>query len=185
MAASSQLASPVTAEDHVQGQPGAEVTLVQYGDYECPYTRLSRHSVHPLQREFSARLRFVFRHFPLAEIHPHARTASMAAEATSAQGAFWEMHEHLFAHRQKLEDSHLHQYAIDLRLQPDRFDRDRGTPEVALRIDRDLASGARAGVEGTPTFYVNGARHAGSYEVERLRLAILAVISALPGGIRE
>jgi protein-disulfide isomerase len=179
-----RLAQPVAADDHAQGEASAEVTLVQYGDYECPYTRVSRLSVHALQREFSDRLRFVFRHFPLQAIHPHARAAATAAEAAGAQGAFWEMHEHLFKHQQALEERNLHQYAIDLRFQPERFDRDRGSPEVAQRIERDLASGERSGVEGTPTFYVNGVRHDGSYDVDSLRSAIAAVLNPQPGGIR-
>src|SRR5882762_10433381 len=112
-----QLATPVAAEDHVQGTADAEVTLLQYGDYECPYTRMSRHSIHALQREYPDKLRFVFRHFPLDEIHPHARAAATAAEAASAQGQFWVMHEHLFEHQKALEDHDLHQYAMDVGLE--------------------------------------------------------------------
>src|ERR1700687_1567942 len=93
------LATPVTADDHVQGPPDARVTLLQYGDYECPYTRLSRHSIHSLQRHCAPSLRFVFRHFPLEEIPPHARGAAMAAEAAEAQSQFWAMHDYLFEHQ--------------------------------------------------------------------------------------
>jgi protein-disulfide isomerase len=173
-----RLATPVTSEDHAQGPLNAEVTLVQYGDYECPYTRMSRHSVHTLQREYPDNLRFIFRHFPLEEIHPHARTAAAAAEAAGAQGAFWAMHEYLFEHQKALEEGDLHRYAIDLELQPDRFESDRTSPEVARRIERDLASGERSGVQGTPTFYMNGIRHDGSYEVDSLRSAIAAALAA-------
>jgi protein-disulfide isomerase len=169
-----RLADPVTADDHVQGKADAVVTLVQYGDYECPYTRLSRHAVHQLQREFPDSLRFVFRHFPLQEIHPHARAAATAAEAAGAQTDFWTMHEYLFEHQKALEDTDLQSYAIDLGLDAGRFERDRGSPEIARRIDHDLASGERSGVEGTPTFYVNGVRHDGDYDLESLRLAIVA-----------
>ena len=169
-----RLADPVTDDDHVQGQPAAVVTLVQYGDYECPYTRLSRHSVHQLRREFTDNLRFVFRHFPLEEIHPHARAAATAAEAAGTQTDFWTMHEYLFEHQKALDDTDLTKYAIALGLDPGRFERDRRSPEVARRIERDLESGQRSGVEGTPTFYVNGIRHDGGYELERLRSAILA-----------
>jgi protein-disulfide isomerase len=170
---------PVTPEDHIQGPLDAEVTLLQYGDYECPYTRRSLRSIHALQREYPDRLRFVFRHFPLEPIHPHARAAARAAEAAGAQGRFWVMHEHLFEHQKALEDHDLHQYAIDLGLAPDQFDRDRTSPEVGRRIDRDLASGERSGVEGTPTFYVNGVRHDGPSDVDGLRSAIE---TALTGG---
>ena len=169
-----RLAEPVTDEDHVQGGRDAVVTLVQYGDYECPYTRLSRHSVHQLQREFATGLRFVFRHFPLDEIHPHARAAATAAEAAGAQTDFWSMHEYLFEHQKQLKELDLRRYATELGLDADRFERDRRSPEVAHRIERDLASGERSGVEGTPTFYVNGVRHDGSYELDSLREAIVA-----------
>src|ERR1051326_6400817 len=114
----STLATPITDEDHTQGLANAPVTLVQYGDYECPYTRLSRHSVHQLQREFSDRLRFVFRHFPLEEIHPHARAAAAAAEAATRQTDFWTMHEYLFEHQKALEDVDLQAYAATLGLDP-------------------------------------------------------------------
>jgi protein-disulfide isomerase len=174
---SPKLAASITPEDHAQGPADAAVTLVQYGDYECPYTRMSRHSVQALQAEYADRLRFVFRHFPLEEIHPHARAAATAAESAAAQDQFWQMHEYLFAHQKALEEADLHQYAIELGLDLVRFARERTSPEVAARIDRDLASGERSGVEGTPTFYVNGVRHDGGYDVDSLRSAIKAHLS--------
>ena len=173
---SATLASAVTEEDHAQGPADAAITLVQYGDYECPYTRLSRHSVHQLQREFSDSLRFVFRHFPLEEIHPHARAAAAAAEAAARQTDFWTMHAYLFDHQQAFEDADLKRYAVELGLDSDRFARDRASPEVETRIDRDLASGERSVVQGTPTFFVNGIRNDGGYDLESLRSAILAHI---------
>jgi protein-disulfide isomerase len=170
------LATPISEEDHMQGPADAAITLVQYGDYECPYTRLSRHSVHQLQREFSNSLRFIFRHFPLEDIHPHARAASAAAEAAAQQTDFWTMHEYLFEHQEALEDADLQRYAVALGLDADRFARDRTAPDVENRIDRDLASGERSGLLATPTFYVNGIRHDGGYDLESLRSAILAHI---------
>jgi protein-disulfide isomerase len=170
------LATPVTDEDHAQGPQDAAVTLLQYGDYECPYTRMSRHSIHALQREYPDTLRFVFRHFPLAEIHPHARAAAFAAEAAGVQGDFWTMHEYLFEHQHALKDADLRQYAIDLGLEPVQFDRDRTSPDVARRIDRDRTSGERSGVMGTPTFYVNGVRHDGPFDVDSLRAAVAAAM---------
>lgn len=175
---SATLATAISEEDHAQGPADAAITLVQYGDYECPYTPLSRHSVHQLQREFSDSLRFVFRHFPLEEIHPRARAASAAAEAAAQQTDFWTMHEYLFEHQNALEDADLSRYAVELGLDSDRFARDRTSPEVENRIDRDLASGEQSGVPGTPTFYVNGIRHDGGYDLESLRSAILAHIDA-------
>ena len=174
-----KLAEPVTSADHAQGEPDAAVTLVQYGDYECPYTRLSRHSVHQLQREFADRLRFVFRHFPLQEIHPHARAAALAAESAGAQADFWKMHEYLFEHQKQLEEADLQSYAIQQGLNVEQFDRDRRSAEIAGRIDRDLDSGERSGVEGTPTFYVNGIRHEGGYDLESLRPAIAASVRGI------
>jgi protein-disulfide isomerase len=168
------LAEPVSLEDHLKGRFDAKLTLVQYGDYECPYTRLSRRSVHALQRELGDQLRFVFRHFPLEPIHSHARSAAAAAEAAAAQGEFWSMHEYLFDHQRALEAKHLHAYAVDLGLDPDRFERDRASREITARIDRDLSSGGRSGVEGTPTFFINSRRHEGPYTVESLRAAIEA-----------
>jgi protein-disulfide isomerase len=177
-------ADPVTSEDHVQGAPDAEVTLLEYGDYECPYTRMARHSIHALQREFGGRLRFVFRHFPLEEIHPHARAAALAAEAAAEQDRFWIIHEYLFEHQKALDDTHLHQYAIDLSLDPARFEHGRASQEIARRIDRDLASGERSGVEGTPTFYVNGVRHDGPFDADSLRSSIVARLTGPTGGQR-
>jgi protein-disulfide isomerase len=172
-----RLTTPITTDDHAQGPADAVVTLVQYGDYECPYTRLSRHSVHELQREYPDTLRFVFRHFPLEEIHPHARAAATAAEAAAQQAAFWRMHEYLFEHQKALDELDLSRYAVELGLDPHRFERDRTTPEVAHRIERDLESGERSGVSGTPTFYVNGIRHDGGDDRGSLRSAIVARLS--------
>jgi protein-disulfide isomerase len=169
------LSAPVDLEDHAEGRLDAQITLVLYGDHECPYTRLSRLSVRALRRELGDRMLFVFRYFPLEDIHPHARAAAAGAEASGAQGEFWAMHEYLFEHQQALEPEHLRQYAITLGLDVDRFERDRTSPEVAARIDRDLASGGRSGVEGTPTFFINGLRHDGSYALDALRAAIAAV----------
>jgi protein-disulfide isomerase len=177
---SAKLATPISEEDHAQGPADAAITLVQYGDYECPYTRMSRHSVLQLQRELPDSLRFVFRHFPLEEIHPHARAASAAAEAAARQTDFWAMHAYLFEHQQALADADLKRYALELGLDADRFARERTSPEVEARIDRDLASGERSGVRGTPTFYVNGIRHHGGYDLESLRSAIQAASANTP-----
>ena len=168
-----RLSAPITSDDHAQGPIHATVTLVQYGDYECPYTRMSRHSVHQLQRQYPETLRFVFRHFPLAEIHPHARAAAMAAEAAGAQADFWTMHEYLFEHQKALAESDLRTYALELRLDADRFERDRRSSQVIERVERDLASGEASGVQGTPTFFVNGTRHDGAYDLESLRSAVV------------
>jgi len=168
-----RLSASITSDDHVQGPIDAAVTLVQYGDYQCPYTRMSRHSVHQLQREYPDSLRFVFRHFPLEAIHPRARAAAMAAEAAGAQTDFWTMHEYLFEHQKALAESDLRRYALELRLDGERFEHDRRSSRVRERVERDLASGEASGVQGTPTFYVNGIRHDGSYDVDSLRSAVV------------
>jgi protein-disulfide isomerase len=159
--------------DHVRGEPGAALIL-EYGDYECPYSRQAFRAIQRVERDLSGRIRFAFRHFPLTEIHPHALAASAAAEAAARQGRFWEMHELLF-HRQKaLEDDDLRTYASEVGLDLDRFDRDRGDAEVLARIERDVASGEATGVvRGTPTLFVEGVLYQGGYDPA-------AFIEALP-----
>jgi protein-disulfide isomerase len=166
-----------TLEDHAQGRFGAEITLVQYGDYECPHTRRSLRSVRILQRELADRLLYVFRHFPLEEIHPHARAAAAAAEAAGAQGEFWRMHEVLFAHQTALDAPDLYRYAVMIGLDPDRFERDRTSTETSAHLDLSLFHAEQSGVEDTPTFFINGHLHDGPYDLETLRTAI-AEISA-------
>ena len=111
--------------------------------------------------------------FPLEQIHPHSRPAALAAEASGAQTDFWTMHEYLFEHQNHLEELDLQKYATELGLDADRFERDRRSPEIARRIDQDINSGERSGVEGTPTFYVNDIRHDGGFDLESLRQAIV------------
>jgi protein-disulfide isomerase len=158
--------------DHVRGEAGAPVIL-EYGDYECPYSRLAFRSIERVERELSGRVRFAFRHFPLTHIHPHALAASATAEAAARQGRFWEMHELLF-HRQKaLGDDDLRTYAGEIGLDLERFDLDRAGPAVAARIARDVASGEATGVvRGTPTLFIDGVLHEGGYETETLLAAI-------------
>jgi protein-disulfide isomerase len=149
------LAEPVGQGDHVQGPPRAPVTLVVYGDYECPFTRRARTVVRAAQQRAGDRLRYVFRNFPLAK-HPHAFRAAEAAEAAAAQGRFWEMYELLFRTQWALEDGDLARYAAQLGLDLDRFRDDLTRHAHAPRIRADLESGQRSGVRGTPTFFVNG-----------------------------
>ena len=150
--------------DHVRGEPGAPVIL-EYGDYECPYSRQAFRSIERVERELSSRVRFAFRHFPLTQIHPHALAASATAEAAARQGRFWETHELLF-HRQKaLEDEDLRSYADEIGLDVTRFDLDRADRAVMARIAHDVASGQASGVvRGTPTLFINGVLYEGGYE---------------------
>jgi protein-disulfide isomerase len=150
--------------DHVRGEVGAPVIL-EYGDYECPYSRQAFRAIERVERELSGRIRFAFRHFPLTEIHPHALAASKEAEAAARQDRFWEMHSLLF-HRQKaLEDDDLRSYASELGLDIARFDRDRVGPDVMARIERDVTSGEATGVvRGTPTLFIDGVLYQGGYD---------------------
>ena len=154
--------------DHVRGEAAAPVVL-EYGDYECPYSRQAFRAIERVERELSGRLRFAYRHFPLTQIHPHALAAAATAEAAARQGRFWEMHELLF-HRQKaLEDDDLRAYATEIGLDVARFDRDRADDEVLARIERDVASGEATGlVRGTPTLFVDGVLYQGGYEPSAL-----------------
>jgi protein-disulfide isomerase len=156
------------AVDHVRGAPDGRL-IVEYGDYECPYSRQAFRAIERVEQRLGDRVRFAFRHFPLTEIHPHALAAAAAAEAASLQARFWEMHELLF-HRQKaLEDDDLRRYAAELELDMQRFDSDRAGPIVHARIQRDVVSGEASGeVRGTPTLFIDGAVHRRAYDVETL-----------------
>jgi protein-disulfide isomerase len=154
--------------DHIQGPAHAAVTLVQYGDYECPYCGEAYPIVKEVQARMGERLRFVFRNFPISTSHPHAERAAEAAEAASAQGRFWEMHDTLYEHQQRLRDEDLRAYAKQLELDLDRFDKEMAEHVHAERVHEDFMSGVRSGVNGTPTFYVNGVRHDDSYDAGTL-----------------
>jgi protein-disulfide isomerase len=158
--------------DHVQGSAGAPVTLVQYGDYECPYCGQAYPIVKAVQARMGDRLRFVFRNFPISTSHPHAEHAAEAAEAAGAQGKFWEMHDLLYERQQHLGDGDLRGYAEDLGLDVQRFDAEMSGHVHKARVHEDFMSGVRSGVNGTPTFYINGARHDDSYDTEVLLGAV-------------
>ncbi len=168
------LVVPVSERDHSQGPATAAVTLVQYGDYECPYTRQSTNVVRAIQQQLGNRLRFVFRNFPLTEIHPHALHAAEAAEAAAAQGKFWQMHDSIFHHQHTLEDSDLEQFAGAVGLDMQQFARDMAERPYISRIEEDLQSGLRSGVRGTPMFFINGVLYPGSWEQEALLSALEA-----------
>jgi protein-disulfide isomerase len=171
----SVLTPPVSADDHATGPDDAPITLVEYGDYECPYCGMAHPIVKRAQGELGSQLRFVFRHFPLAEIHPHARLAAQAAEAAGAQGKFWEMHDTLFEHQDALEVQDLVGYAESLELDTVKFVRDLETGTYANRVRDDFRSGVKSGVNGTPTFFMNGARYDGSWANEEAFIGALRV----------
>jgi formate-nitrite transporter family protein len=161
-----RLTPPVSERDHIVGPDDAAVTLVEYGDFECPYCGMAHPIVKTAQRELGGQLRFVFRHFPLAEAHPHARIAAQAAEAAGAQGRFWEMHDMLFEHQDALEPEDLIGYAELLGLDTAQFARELEAGMYEKRVRDDFRSGVRSGVNGTPTFFVNGDRYDGSWANE-------------------
>jgi protein-disulfide isomerase len=149
------------APDHVRG-PGDAPLVIVYADFECPYCAAAEVKLK------GARLRIVFRHFPVRSSHPRAWPAACAAEAAGLQGRFWEMHDLLFADQGRLEDPHLWDRARTLGLDLERFDADRRSPLVATRVRRDFESGVRGGVVTTPTLVANGALHTGQVDVHVL-----------------
>jgi protein-disulfide isomerase len=170
--ATPHLTIPVGARDHIQGSNDAPVTLVEYGDYECPYCGMAYPIIKGVQRHLGDRLRFVFRNFPISTSHPHARHAAEAAETAGAQGKFWEMHDMLYEHQKTLDDTHLRHFAEQLALDIDRFDRDLSERRHEGRVQEDFMSGVRSGVNGTPTFFINGVRYDGRWDEGHLVRAL-------------
>jgi protein-disulfide isomerase len=168
-----RLTVPVSDDrDHIQGPADAQATLVEYGDYECPYCGAAYPIVKEVQDRMGDSLRFIFRNFPISTSHPHAEQAAEAAEAGAAQGRFWEMHDLLFENQKRLRDKDLRGYAEQLGLDVERFESELAEHIYAPRVREDFMEGVRSGVNGTPTFYVNGARHDDSYELETLLAAL-------------
>jgi protein-disulfide isomerase len=167
------LAEDVDPErDHVRGAPGAPVTLVEYGDYECPYCGQAEVVIRELLDSFGDDLRYVWRNLPLTDVHPRAQLAAEAAEAAAAQGKFWEMYEHLLTHQDELRPSDLWDAAEMLGLDRDRFSDEIRRHLYANRIAEDVDGADQSGVSGTPTFFVNGLRHQGAYDATTLAEAV-------------
>jgi Na+/H+ antiporter NhaA len=160
--------------DHIRGSPRGPVTLVEYGDYECPYCGRAEVVVRELLDSFGDDLRYVWRHLPLNDVHPNAQMAAEAAEAAGAQGAFWEMHDRLLQHQDQLTPADLRRHAEELGLDLDRFWDDLRRREYAERVADDVASADASGVAGTPGFFINGRRHQGSYDIQTLTSAVRA-----------
>ena len=153
----------VGTRDHARGPKDAPVTLVKYGDYECPYCAEAHPVLKELQERVGEQVRFVFRHFPLDSVHPRARRAAQAAEAAASQGRFWEMHDLLYERQAELGEEDLMRYAAELGLDLRRFEEDLANDNHAWRIEEDRLGGDRAGVGGTPAFFVNGLRYTGPW----------------------
>jgi protein-disulfide isomerase len=167
-----KLSRPVDKRDHIMGPENAPVTLVEYGDFECPYCGAAHLIVKKVREVMDDRLRFVFRHFPLTQIHPHAEAAAEAAESAGAQDRFWEMHDLLYENQQMLDPRHLVGFAEQLHLDTVRFARELQRHVHHDRVREDFTSGVRSGVNGTPTFFINGLRHDGSWELGPLLKAL-------------
>lgn len=164
----SKLSVPISDQDHALGPEDAPVTLVEYGDLECPYCRQVNPVILELRQRLGGRVRYVFRHFPIRTSHAHAQLAAEATEAAGAQGKFWEMHEFLLEHQEALDLSHLLDYAAQLELDLDRFKQDLEEHVFAGRVKDDFHSGVRSGVNGTPSFFINGTRYDGAWDLESL-----------------
>jgi len=163
---------PVTSEDHVQGPENAEATLVEYGDYECPYCGRAHPIVKQVQKHFGKRLRLVFRNFPLSEMHPQAEAAAETAEFAGAQGKFWQMHDLLYENQARLGAPLYLELAQQLELPAADLRKALADGTYKTRVHADFNGGVRSGVNGTPTFFINGHRHDGSFDFDDLVLAI-------------
>jgi protein-disulfide isomerase len=158
--------------DHVRGAPAGHL-IIEYGDYQCPYSRQAFHAIERVEQQLGGTIRFAYRHFPLTGIHPYALAAAAAAEAAGLQGRFWDMHELLFGPHKALEDGDLRRYAVQLGLDVAVFDRDRASAAVLARIQRDIDSGLASGqVLGTPTLFIDGVVHRGGYDPPALLAAL-------------
>lgn len=167
-----RLILPVSDRDHIQGPADALVTLVEYGDYECPYCGQAYPIVKEVQQRLGDRLRFVFRNFPISTSHPHAQHAAEAAETAAALGSFWEMHDTLYEHQDALSDNDLRRLAESIGIDAASFDRDMSAHRFADRVREDFMSGVRSGVNGTPTFFINEFRYDDSWDTESLVAAL-------------
>jgi protein-disulfide isomerase len=172
MARAVLLTPPVSHRDHVRGTADARVTLVEYGDFECPFCGRAYPELKRVLTEVGPVVRFVFRHFPMSEQHPHAEHAAEVAEAAGAQGQFWEMHDVLFERQSALSDDELVGYARALGLDAARVSRELATGVHRARVHEDFLSGVRSGVSGTPMFFVNGRRHEEPGDARTLAVAL-------------
>ncbi|MDB5424671.1 MAG: hypothetical protein JWQ29_2087 [Phenylobacterium sp.] len=174
------LRTPITPRDHRRGDPDAPVTLVEYGDYQCPYCAMAQPVVRELLHSFGADLAVVYRHFPLTEVHPLAATAAQAAEFAGEHNAFWEMHEALFANQPRLSLPAIFGIAEALGLSQAGLHQALSAGTYARKVREDFMGGVRSGVNGTPCFFINGLRHDGAHGFPELATAIAAVLPTQP-----
>jgi protein-disulfide isomerase len=168
----STLKPPVGAQDHFQGNVKAAATLVEYGDYQCPDCGAAQPLVQQIQKHFGKRLRFVFRNFPLTKIHANAQPAAEVAEFAATKGKFWEMHDLLFEHQKRLGEDLFVELAKKLKLDTAELHQALADKTCTERVRKDFSGGVRSGVNGTPTFFINGQRYDGSMDYESMIAAI-------------
>jgi protein-disulfide isomerase len=176
---STTLVPPVSARDHIEGPDDAPLTLVEYGDYQCPYCGEVHPVVKQLQKALGKKLRFVFRNFPLSRAHPYAMIAAEAAEAAALQGKFWQMHDFIFENQEFLEPEALPDWAEQLELDVKQFTTTLKQRDVLKRIEEDRNSGLRSGVNGTPSFFINEKQYDGETDYDSLNDALLGEESLL------
>ncbi|MEA2881868.1 MAG: hypothetical protein QOH32_1124 [Bradyrhizobium sp.] len=178
----SMLKIPVSQGDHIRGPAHAPITLVEYGDYECPHCALAYPIVNQVETTFSGRMRFVFRHFPLSEVHPYAETAAESAEFAGAAGMFWDMHDALFENQSRLSIPTIFTIGAGLGLPQPAMRLALETGQYKDKVRRDFMGGIRSGVNGTPAFFINGVRHDGPYDyaslVSGIQMRLAAVASS-------
>lgn len=172
------LVNAVSATDHVQGAADAKVTLVEYGDYQCPYCGAAYPVIRAVQKRLGAKLRFVFRNFPLNQAHPYAELAAESAEAAGAQGKFWEMHDALYEHQEQLGQPLIETLVRKLELDARLFGADLESRKFQAHVKHDFMGGVRSGVNGTPGFFINGERYDDSWEEAPLTEALLKAAAA-------
>jgi protein-disulfide isomerase len=179
---STYLTPPLGNRDHVLGPADAPVTLVEYGDYECPYCGMAHPIVASILERMGDSIRVAYRHFPLTQLHPHSQHAAEMAEVAGSRGKFWAMHDMLFRNQDALEDEDLISYAAQLGIQPDWAADALATHTFAPRVREDFMTGVRSGVNGTPTLFINGVRHDGPWDEPTLLEALQS--AATVGGRR-
>lgn len=158
----------VNKTDHVQGNENAKIELIEYGDYQCPYCRKAHYIIKEIQKELGNNLKFVFRNFPLVELHPNALNASVCAEVAGGEGKFWQMHDILFENQRHLDDSDLIKYAKEIGMNEENFKNNFGKEKFLQKIKNDYNSGMENDVEGTPTFFINGEVFNGNWMTSEL-----------------
>lgn len=159
---------PVSERDHIQGNPDAAIELVEYGDYQCPYCGAAHPQVQKVQKEMGDKLKFVFRNFPLTNMHEHALNAAIASEVAGDMGKFWEMHDILFENQRELDYSRIMEYAKQIGLDVEKIEAKFPEPKYKEKVEQDLESGLRSGVNGTPSFFINGEKYEGSFMADEM-----------------